>query len=265
MSLDLDPGRAEPEGVERPPRPWRDFELIAGATYYSTTSTVTFGRGGGQGSLEIDAEGVLGLNRQLWSPEVWMAVRLAERHRLCFGFEDMTRSATRTLQRDLEVNGVTYTVGTTVDSVYGVQFFNLTYAWSFLQDERMELALTLGFDTLRAHLAVQPNNGQVSTNERLILPVPLPGVNADFVLIPDLWLRERLQFMYVPVQNYSGLLINLDLALEYSFVSNVALGLGMDLRRIELEKESGSTTLGDFDGTFKFNGAGLLLYLNLHF
>jgi hypothetical protein len=259
MSLDQDP---KPPAKEEPQKPWRTFELITGVTYSSVSSTVTVGRGGG--SLSIDGEGTLGLSRELLSPEVWASYRLAERHRLSFGFQDMTRTATRALQRDIEVDGVTYSVGTDIHTVYGVQFFDLTYAWSFLQDDRMEMAVTFAFDTLRAHFSVDASGSQVSANERFIFPIPLPGANADFQLIPDLWLRERLQFMYVPIQNYSGLVIELNTALEYSIVKNVSLGLGFEIFRVELEKKANGSTWGNFDGDFKYNSAGVLLYINFH-
>jgi hypothetical protein len=262
MSLDQDPKPAP--AAEAPPMPWRTFELVTGVTYSSVSSTLRVGRGGGGGGLAMDAEGTLGLSRELLSPEVWVSYRLAERHRISFSFQDMTRTATRTLQRDIVVDGTTYAIGTDIHTVYGVQFFELTYAWSFLQDDRMEMALTFGFDTLRAHFSIEATNTQLAANERFIFPIPLPGANADFQLIPDLWLRERLQLMYVPVQNYAGLLIDLDTALEYSFVKNVSLGLGFNIFRVELEKKANGSTWGNFEGDFKYNSAGVLIYINFH-
>jgi hypothetical protein len=265
MSLDQDPKPPAAPAEEGPHKPWRTFELITGVTYSSVSSTLTVGRGGGSASLAIDGEATLGLSRELLSPEILVVYRLAERHRLSFGFEDMTRTATRTLQRDIDVDGVTYAVGTSVHSVYGVQFFDLTYAWSFLQDDRMEMAVTVGFDTLRAHFALEASSTQLAANERFIFPIPLPGLDADFVLIKDLWLRQRLQFMYVPVQSYSGLLIELNVALEYSVLKNVALGLGFDMFRVDLAKKAGSSTWGNFEGDFKYDSAGVLAYINFHF
>src|SRR5262249_48244772 len=136
---------------------------------------------------------------------------------------------------------------------------------SFLQDARMEVGFTLGVDVVRTHLAIEAEAPKQSQNERFLLPIPLPGLNADFVLIPDLWLRQRLQFMYLPISNFEGLVIDLRLALEWSFVKNVSLGVGLDLMRINLEKQSTSETLGDFKGQFKFGSAGGLLYFNFHF
>ena len=105
----------------------------------------------------------------------------------------------------------------------------------------------------------------MASNERFIFPIPLPGANADFQLIPGLWLRERLELMYVPIQNFAGLLVELNTALEINIVKNVSLGLGVDLFQVALEKKSSGSTLGDFQGDFKYHSAGVLAYINLHF
>jgi hypothetical protein len=47
-------------------------------------------------------------------------------------------------------------------------------------------------------------------------------------------------------------------------VAPVLLGLGVDLLRLELRKTSSDSTLGNFEGAFRFNSAGVLLYLNFH-
>lgn len=261
MSLVQDP---PPPAKAEPEQPWRTFELSTGVIYNAITSTVLLQRSGGGSGLAIDAEGVLGMDRQLLSLQFWTAYRFADHHRVEFSFEDLSRSSTRTLNRDIDVDGVVYNVGSTIHAVYGLQFFSLTYAWSFVKDDRMEIALTAGIDLIRTHLSIESDNPGQSENERFTLPVPLPGFTADFALTRNLWLRERLQFMYIPVANYSGLLIDFTMALEYSLTENVSLGVGLDLKRIELEKKTGSDTWGDFEGNFRFNSAGLMLYLNFH-
>lgn len=262
MSLDQDPKPAAPEAAKAPALPWRTFELCTGVSFNSVQSSILATRSSGGAALAVDAEGVLGMSREVLSGYIWTAYRLGDRHRIQFSFEDLTRTATRSLQRDIDINGNIYSVGTTVHSVYGVQFFNLSYVWSFLQDDRMELGLSVGFDTIRSHFSIEdPTRFET---ERFTIPLPLPGFNADFVLVPDLWLRQRIQFMYVPIQDYSGLLIDFSMSLEYSVIRNVSIGLGLDLFRLELEKRNSGDALGSFEGKFEFHSSGLMLYINFH-
>jgi len=265
MMLDQDPKPPAGAAKEEPLLPWRTFELVFGGTYRSVTSTILLNRTSHNQSLAIDAEGVLGMNHEVLSPTVWTAYRLGERHRLEFAFDDITRTATRNIRRDITVDDETYPVGTSVHSELGLQLYALTYIWSFSQDDRMELGLRVSVDLLRTHVEIDIEGPPVVTNERWNLPVPLPGLSADFVLIKDLWLRQRLDLMYVSIQNYSGLFIDLNVALEWSFVKNVSVGLGVDLMRIELGSDANQTSLGNFDGKIKMNSAGLIFYLGLHF
>jgi hypothetical protein len=264
MSLDADPvapAAAEPADGKLP---WRTFEANLGVAFSTVSSTVMMTRGGGGTGVAVDAEGVLGMSHEVLSPQVWLAYRMGDIHRIQFSFGDLTRTATRTMTQDVEFNGNTYTIGTTLHSVYGIQLYTLSYVWSFLQDDRMDIGLTAGFDAIRLHMGVSAENPPRDENERFIIPIPLPGFTADFALTPNVWLRQRLQLMYVPINNYEGLLVDYKVALEWSMFSHVGLGIGLDILRVDLRKHSGSEGLGDFEGEVNLSGTGALLYLNLH-
>jgi hypothetical protein len=265
MSLDQDPKPPPPAAKPEPKLPWRTFEFMFGGTYSSVTTSIILNRTNHAASLAVDAEGVLGLSREVLSPYVWAAYRLGERHRIEFSFDDLTRTATRDIRRDITVGDVTYPVGTPIHSELGLQFFSLGWVWSFLQDERMEVGLMVNIDVVRTHVEINIESPPVVNNERWTVPIPLPGLTADFVLVKDLWLRERLDLLYLSIQNYSGLMVDLNLALEWSFLENLSIGFGGDLMRTEFESTSNSSRLGNFDGKFKLNAAGFLFYLGVHF
>ena len=73
-------------------------------------------------------------------------------------------------------------------SVYGIQLYGLTYAYSFLQDDRMEVGITAGFHTIRLHASIAPDDPTRYESQRFIIPIPLPGLTADFLLTPNFWL-----------------------------------------------------------------------------
>ncbi len=254
MSLDAEPAKL----------PWRTFELAGGVSYASVSSTLTVGRNTGGAGVAIDAEGVLGMSREVLCPTIWAAYRLGGTHRIMASFEDMSRTATRTLSQDIEFNGNTYTVGTTVHSVYGIQLYGLTYAWSFLQDDRMDVAITAGVNAIRLHASIAPDDPTRYESQRFIIPIPLPGLTADFLLTPSFWLRQRLQLMYVPIADYSGLLIDYKVALEFAPFEHLSFGIGLDLLRVDLQKHSSDSTWGNFEGEFRMSGSGVMLYANLH-
>lgn len=259
-----DPAPLQNETVESP---WRTFELAGGVAYSTLTSTLlmTHSQFAGAG-LAADGEELLGLQRELLTPDAWTSFRFLDRHRLKFHFEDCTRSATQVLQQSITVNGNVFQAGTTVHSVFGVQQFDLSYIWSFLKNDCMEIGFSVHADVVRLHLAIEAESLLRQENERLMLPVPLFGFDADFILAKNLWLRQDLEALYLPLENASGVFIEARTGLEYSILKNLSLGIGVNFWIVELEKMAAASApiLGDFDGKFRFTSAGLLLYLNFH-
>ena len=111
-------GTAPPDepSTEAPQGPWRTFEFTFGAEYSAINSSITLVRKGGLASLAVEPEQALEFEDEILSPEVWTALRIGERHRIQFAFDDFTRNATATLSKDISFNGNTYTVGTSIQS-----------------------------------------------------------------------------------------------------------------------------------------------------
>ena len=260
MTLDRDPDPEEPESRKTP---WRTFEANLGAHYWSITSTLLLGKSGIPSSLTIPVEDLLGMKTEIWSPECWLSLRLGELHRIQFSFDDLSRTATRQVSQGVVAGQVVFPPAV-IHSEYAVQFYNLNYAWSFLQDERMDVALTFGVDLVRTRLKLESQIPQRLEEERLIVPVPLPGFQADFALSRYFWLRQRLGGVYIPLDNFSGLMIDYKLSVEWCFLDNVSLGIGLDLFHVLLTKEGNDTQLGSFDGKLKVEGTAALVYLNFH-
>jgi hypothetical protein len=263
--------RAEPPPIpaalsnEAQPSPWRTFELAGGAVYSTLESLFTMTHGHIGTGLAVNAEDLLGMKKELWSPDAWVSIRLGNRHRLKLHYSDFTRTADRILQATITVNGNSFTAGTDVNSVFGIQQFDLSYVFSFLKDDRMEIGVTLHVDLIRLHVAVDAGKLGSTNNERWLLPVPIPGFDADFILIKDVWLRQEIGASYIPLSNYTGIVLESSTALEWSFLENLSLGLGFQFMRVDLIKKTEDGRLGNFDGKFRFSVGGVFAYLNIHF
>jgi hypothetical protein len=128
----------------------------------------------------------------------------------------------------------------------------------------MDVAITAGFNTIRMHASIVPDDPARYETQRFIFPIPLPGLTADFLLTPSFWLRQRLKLMYLPTANYSGLLIDYKVALEFAAFEHLSFGIGLDLLRIDLQKHFSDSTWGNFEGDFRVAGSGVMLYANVH-
>lgn len=255
------PAPAPQEPVESP---WRTFELAGGATYSTLSTTLLMTHKEFGAGLAFDAEEALGLRREHLSPDAWTSFRFADRHRLKLQYEDISRTASRTLEQSVTVNGTVFTAGIPVHSGLGVQQIDLSYIWSFLKDDRMEIGLSIHADLARLQAAINSPGIGSKVDERFQLPVPLLGLDADFILVKDLWLRQTLRATYIPLTNFTGISLDGSTGLEFSFLKNLSVGIGVHYWILNLQKSTEDGVLGNFDGKLRFTSGGALVYLDFH-
>jgi hypothetical protein len=265
VCLSAVPARAEDAGAATPARkdPWRIFELSLGTFITDLSSEIQVGTESARAA--IDVEEVLGLPTSTTNLSLEMSVRLDERSRLTMSFFDYSRKAERVLGREIEFNDHVYTVGTDVETTFTLQFYNLVYGYSILQDDRVDVALTLGIHGLRTRLALDDTTHGVNVAESFFLPVPLPGLQATFALTPDLFLKQELSFLWFEIGNYEGLMVNSSTALEYALFEGVALGVAFKLTRFDLEMRDDEFPAVDFMGRISLHYSGVMLYTTLFY
>ena len=86
--------------------------------YYSRSSTQASlsGTGGGAG-VAVDFESAFGLNERNMSEIGGFVWRMNERWRLDIEYFELNRSASKTLETQVEWGGQTFPIGTTVDAI----------------------------------------------------------------------------------------------------------------------------------------------------
>ncbi len=244
-------------------RPWHDFEFGISGVVADIGSELEVISGTGVGAV-VDGEEALGLDNSIRQMRIWASIALGERHRLKLDFMDLSRDSTKTLERDITIGDTTYTVGTTVSTDLDLQFINLTYAYSILYDDRMDVALTFGIHGLRTKFDIEGENASGET-ERFILPVPLPGISATFALTPDLFLKQNLELLWLRYENFQGMMVDMSLSLEYEIFEHVGIGIGYNTVRIRLDMEEETLPSVDFKGSFEFQFSGVAVYLTFFY
>lgn len=252
---------APPEKAEK--HPWRDFEISLGGYLAKVDTTIGVQTDSGAGAA-VDFEDLLDLDPSVLSLRLGISVALAPRHRLHFDMFDLSRKASTRLGQDISVDDTTYPVGSDVDTRLGLQMFNLSYGYSIVQDDRVDLAVTLGIHGLRTALSLQGDSGR-EEDVRFFLPIPLPGVRLDIAVTPDLWIRQRFEFLWLGGQTYQGLLTDLSISLEYAFIEHVALGVGYNVIHTNLRMKSDQFPAVGFRGEFDFEFSGLQFYVQVFF
>ncbi len=258
---------AAPLQAQQPPaaeRPWRDVELRLGGFIASMDAGVAIKSGAGVGAT-FDVEDALDLDESIRSLRLGASLALGDRHRLHFDFFDLSRDSSTRLGQAIQIGDTVYPIGTDVETEIGLQLYNLTYGYSILQDDRFDIAVTFGIHGLRTNLEFEAAGIGADASERFFLPIPLPGLRADFVLTSDLWLRHRVEILWFNLDLYRMLLVDSSVGLEYALFEHVAIGLAYNTFNFHLEMEEDEYPAVQFEGEVEFSFSGVLLYLNVFF
>jgi hypothetical protein len=240
--------------------PWEKASISLGGMITSMDGSARIGAPGA--GLEIDLENVLGLETSQSAFRVDALYRFgrSRRHRIDFTWFDLDRDATRTLETEIELDGTTYPIGTTVHSEFDLAFYNVRYSYAFILDDRVDFAGSIGVHVTDIGLSVSSAT-QGTTAEDVTAPLPLIGLRLDVLLARNWYMRSSVEALYLAFSGYKGAIVDTTLALEYRPWKRFALGAGVNSLRVLLEAEEDSNVPGmDFDAKFDFRYTGLLLY-----
>ncbi len=239
--------------------PWEKWSISGGAFLADLDNTVRLGAPGI--GLEFDLEEALGLKSSQTVFRVDGAYRLGanNRHRLDFTWFDLSRDSTKTLLSDITLpDGTVLPIGATVNSDYTLAFYNLRYSYSFIKDERIDLAGSLGLHITDIGLFINEVGGPGAGGEGVTAPLPVVGGRLDVALTPKWYVRSSMELLYLEFDTFSGSLVDILVAGEYRGWEHFSLGLGMNAVRAEIENDN---SLGlDFKGSFATDFVGLMLY-----
>jgi len=252
----------------RPPEKQADnllndrFGLQAGVIYSGTTTDVRFDADAGTLGTDLSGEDDLGLgkNKVLARGDVWFRMKERHRARISSYFIPLNRRANTVLDRTIDFGNETFNVNERIESELKLNLLAITYAYSFVKNDRMELGASLGFDIVEFEAkATVPARLRTEREERSG-PAPLVGLDGT-VRIHGKWYAEaRAQYLKVNISDVKGTLKTYDVNVMYRLHPNVTLGLGYSGFGINVD----STNLGD-SGLIDISTGGPMLFARVGF
>ena len=215
----------------------------------------------------IDLENSLGLEETTEVFRVDALCRLGQsrRHRLDFSYFDLSRDATRKIERDIQFGDETFSVATTVDSSFDLRIFKGAYTYSLLQNEHFDIGASLGLHVMDFEVSLSDSGLGTAAREGITAPVPVIGLRGAFAFTPKLIFKESIEFFWIEYGGYSGRLVDINIALEYNAWKHLGFGIGYDSVRIDIDAD-GDDLLGDnLLGSVEFDYSGLQLYGKIYF
>jgi hypothetical protein len=200
------------------------LRISLGAFFANATTSVRLDGSRGLGT-EINFEEVLGLEKQKLIGEAGLAWRFAERWRFDADYFSLSRSATRTISKQIEWGDQVYSAGSEVSSEFKITDLRTGFGYSFFRRPDKELGFGLGLHrtTLQASVTTQ-NVGA----EAVDVFAPLPVVTAySNIALTDTWaMRARMDWLSLTYGKYDGGIRTVVLDVLYQPFRYVGFGLG---------------------------------------
>ena len=266
-SLLSQPVLADQGEQEKASGPWERFSFSLGGFFVDLSSDVRIGSKTLGVGTDIDVEDALGLDSStlVFRSDALYRFGKSRRHRIDFTYFDLSRDSTKTLERDIDFGEKHFTVRTTLDSEFDLVFYNLAYTYSFFQDDRFDLGASVGFHIMDIGLKLTISALGTAEEEKITAPLPVLGLRGTFALTPRLFLKQSIEFFYLEIDNFKGLLTDINLALEYNAWKHVGLGIGYNTMRLNIEADGKDYPEIDFIGNLEFTYGGIQLYAKVYF
>ncbi len=256
--------------AEQQKDPWETYAITIGGFFSSLDTSFRVGSGVG---LDLDAEELLDMDSTDNVFRVGGLWRFTDnkKHRLDLSWFAFHRSSSTTVGQTIEIedrNGQTIIIdaGEDVDAVFNIDIYQLSYSYSYLQDDRIDLAVLFGFYIMPIDIGVEIS-GMVSEEGTLDFTAPLPtlGLRLDIALTPKWFFRSGTQIFYLEYQDFKGSILATYGAVEYKPWDRIGFGLGVDSFRLNVEADGEDYPSMDFKGNVEFNYVGLQLYARIFF
>ena len=222
---------------EAPVYAFPDTWKIRVGAYVVDGSDTTFSASpfGGAGVI-IDYQKDLGGEDGDTIPRIDAQYRFNERHRVDFTAFSIDRKGTRTLAIDIEIDGVDYQVGETIDSEIKYTLYRLGYGYSFYHSSRVELTLTAGLNITSYDLSFALEDGSKAETAGVTVPLPVFGLRMGYAITPKWSVNYVSEAFFIELDDsFRGAILNYELNTEYRLFSHFAVGAG--LARIGVDAE----------------------------
>jgi hypothetical protein len=225
----------------------------------------------------ISGENDLGLDKSLGVGRLDGFWRFADKHRLFFGYYNLDRSTTATLNKNigpiqipsLGVND-TILAGSNVKAEGNWQVYVLGYGYSFYKTDTVEIAGKFGLNVARIGLKLSGtlntlNNGVLNgatagSNSDVTAPLPVLALSGDWAINERWRLKGNLGGFKANVSDVKATVTDASVATEYRVFRNIGVGAGYSLLRV-----TGDIHKNDNNGSLNWRTGGWTLYASMVF
>ena len=210
--------------------------------------------------FEIDIEDILGASEDETVLQVESIIRLGNYHRLEFGYFELGRDSSTTLDRDVSLGDSFFPEGTQIDTEVDASIYMAGYSYSLIRDSQKELGIMAGIHFSDFDLILRSSTTDQIEQTSGNTPLPVIGVHAAVFIGNKTTIAGKAQIFRTDFNNFEGSLNYAALDVQYRFTKAMSAGIGYNYYGMQLSSEKSSV-----NGTFKVRHHGPTAYLSFGF
>lgn len=239
---------------------WDRFSISAGGFFSTYNSGISFRSQQLGLGIQIDLEDALGIESSVIALRGLANYKIGKtkKHTLGLGYFGIRRTARKVLDKELELGGIIFPIGTDLSSVFNLSIIRMKYDYAFYQDDRVSIGASFGLFIMPVNLRAQADNSTEHVT-KFVAPLPLLGLRTDFQITQKFYLRQNVEFLYLSFTDFTGGILDLSIFVEHKTFKNVAFGFGLNSNRLNISLRNTDSNI-EFFGDIRMDYTGLLLY-----
>ncbi len=214
----------------------------------------------GPSGTPVDLETDLGLDRSDSVFRLDGYFRFNEKHRIDFSAFDLSRTATKRIEKEIDWEGTIFPIDATVNGEFDLNIYKLAYTWSFMRWEKGYIGLTGGLYVADIGTRLSAENIGDREGGDVTAPLPVVGLRGEYRFAEKWSFRASGEFFALEYQDFDGSLIDLYAGVDYQLFDRAAIGLGLNSVRIDVGVQD-----NDLNASLDWRYDGGLLFFKFDF
>lgn len=245
---------------------WERFSVNFGSFVTGMNSDIQLGSQQLGIGVIVNVEEALGLKRNatVLRSEMQYNFGTRRRHSVGLGYFGLLRNAKKRLESDIEIGDQIFPIGTEVNSKLNLQIFKAMYSYSFYKDKRVKIDASIGLFVMPISFSTKALDLNEAASS-FVAPLPVIGLGTSFALSSRLCLKQSVEFLYLEIGNFKGVVSDINIKLEYNLWDHFGIGGGLNAYQLNIEAYSDKGTFLNFKGSLKTGYTGVLFYAKYYF
>jgi hypothetical protein len=211
--------------------PWfvRKYEAQFGIFMPFSNTNMRVGNDKGNIGTDVDLENDLGLKTYTFSAYAMFSWHISRRSKLSLSYFYIGRSATHTLERDIQFEDTTFHAFASVNTSFKTHIGRITYSYAILSKPNYEAGVIIGSHIVNFNTKIELNSsvGDLNYKDDLALTAPLPdiGVFGGWAINDKISVNGDISYLPVSISDITVNILSYGLAFQYQPILNLGLSL----------------------------------------